>query len=96
MNSLKRYITVHHAPLGLVGAVVAASVAVLYFIVVPGQTESASGVIKLMLLYGHSVCWLLIATASGIWALKGANSLSTRLLYAALIAYVLFLVSMML
>lgn len=74
--------------------VAAIIIATVYFFVVPEKATNADGIAKLILLYGHSVCWLLIAIASGLWVVKGTSRWTASLLYAALAMYVTFFVTM--
>lgn len=95
MNPVMKYIAAHRRPCGAIGMTAAGAIAVVYFFVVPEKASTTEGIIKLFLLYGHGVCWLFIALASGLWAVRGTNRWSTGLLYAALASYVAFLISML-
>lgn len=94
MKQLRKFITKHYKLLGSIGAAIALTVAAVYLVVVPEKAVDTEGIAKLLLLYAHSLCWLLIAAASGLWAIKGSNRWSARLLYAALVTYGLFVFSM--
>lgn len=85
----------HRKLLGATGAVIAMIIAAVYFFIVPEKTVNADGMTRLILLYGHSVCWLLIASTSGLWATKGASRWTAGLLYVALVMYVSFFITMM-
>ena len=95
MKSIKNYIESHRLLAGLGGALIALVVAAVYFIVVPDRAEDVEGIAKIILLYGHSVCWVLIAQACTLWAF-GRGRLGGLLLYVALAVYAIFLVSLIL
>ncbi len=94
MRSMGARIAARHRLFGSIGAIGAGAIAILYLVLVPEKALYAGGLVKLFLLYGHSLCWILIAGASGLWALKGMNRWSIGLLYTALVVYIGFLVSM--
>lgn len=80
----------HQKILGFVGGVIACFVAIVYLVVVPGEASATHGIQKLILLYGHSVCWMLLMGASVAWAIT-KNKLSTGFAYAALVVYIVFI-----
>ncbi len=87
-----KFIQSRHKVVGIVGAVVAIVIAAVYFFVVPERASGAEGIREVILLYGHSACWLLIATGSILWSVNKNNRWSVRVLYAALVVYVVFLI----
>ena len=92
--SNKKFITTHRRLIGTAGTMVAMIIAIVYFFVVPEKAANADSIAKLILLYGHSTCWLLIACASGLWAARGASRWTAGLLYVALAMYVMFFATM--
>lgn len=91
---MRKYFEKHHTVLGLLGGLVALAVAITYFYVVPPEASGVTGVQKSVLLHGHSVCWLLLAAASFMWALNTKNRWSVMLAYGALAVYVIFIVTL--
>ena len=65
--SMRSYLEKHRLLYGHIGAIIALIVAVIYFVVIPGEVLEASGMQKLVLLYGHSLCWVLLSIASYLW-----------------------------
>jgi drug/metabolite transporter (DMT)-like permease len=94
MNPVKKFFQSHHRLAGSVVSMGALAVAAIYFVVIPEQASRAEGLVKVLLLYGHGLCWLLIAMASMLWAINKNNRWSPRLLYVALAVYAAFLISM--
>ena len=90
----KRFLESHRPIVGVAGAALALGVATLYYFVVPEEAERATGVVRFALLYAHSLCWLLLATASTLWALNRPAKLTTILCYAALTTYGIFLAAL--
>lgn len=74
---------------------VALGITVVYLVVVPSQAADASQVVGAILRYGHSLCWAVLAGASALWAVKGANKWSGILAYTALGVYALFVATYM-
>lgn len=91
---LKTFFERHRVVVGIVAAVFALGVATVYFFVVPEEASRATGVVGFVLQYAHSACWLLLATASALWATGRSATLTTTLCYAALITYGLFLAAL--
>lgn len=88
---MKSYIEKHHKILGVVGGIIALAVAVIYFKVIPQEAATASGIQKIILVYGHSFCWILLSSASILWAIMNKNRWSKILAYAALASYLVFM-----
>lgn len=93
---MKQHIIRNHRRYGSVGAVMALLLAGVYLVLVPDAVERADGIVKMILLYGHSLCWLLLGGASVWWAVVGSNKWSALLAYSALGVYGCFLVTLLL
>jgi hypothetical protein len=84
----------HRKLIGTIGAAVSAIVGLIYLKITPDEVSSVSGLHKILLTYGHSVCWLLIGLACGLWG--WARSGQAKLMcYAALLAYTLFIAALL-
>jgi hypothetical protein len=90
---MKHFLSEHRAIAGFTGAGLALVVAVIYYFVVPQEAADASLIAKFILLYGHSLCWLCLSTASALWGLKNTK-VATVLAYAALAIYATFMVTL--
>ena len=66
------------------GAMVSFAVAVIYLLLTPEEAASVYGFQKVVLLYGHSVCWFLLCAACVLWAILKKNKWSEILAYTAL------------
>lgn len=84
----------HRRPLGALAAIIALAVALIYLFITPEIPANASGLTRFILLYGHSLCWVLLCAASIFWAVKRANKWSTRLAYSALAVYIVFMATL--
>ena len=93
---MKNSLEMHHRLFGIVGGVIAFVIAVIYLKVIPAEVLSASGLQKIILTYGHSLCWILLSGASSLWAITGKNDLSKILAYTALVVYVIFISTLLL
>ncbi|HCH34114.1 MAG: hypothetical protein UY35_C0003G0057 [Candidatus Saccharibacteria bacterium GW2011_GWC2_48_9] len=91
---MKNYLTRYHVAIGLVATVISLGVAIMYLFVVPIEVSGASEVQKIVLMYGHSLCWFLLSGAGLIWALRGTNRWSTVLLCLGLMVYAVFLITL--
>ena len=78
------------------GAMASFAVAVIYLLLTPEEAASVDGFQKVVLLYGHSVCWFLLCAACVLWAILKKNKWSEILAYTALAAYVAFAVVLLL
>lgn len=92
---MKNFILKHRKLSGGLGAIVAFTIATIYFFIVPEESARANAVVKVVLLYGHSICWILLGSASVIWALNAKKEWTVRLAYAALGVYLLFIGALM-
>ena len=88
---MRGYLEKHRLLNGHIGAIIALIIAVIYFVIIPGEALEASGMQKLVLLYGHSLCWVLLSMASCIWGMKKHKKLTAFFAYSALITYVIFI-----
>jgi len=85
----------HRVPLGIAGSVVSLGIAVIYLVVVPEEATRAEGVVELVLRFGHSLCWLLLAIAGAAWAARAPRPLVVWSARGALAAYLAFLVTLL-
>lgn len=92
---MKNYFKKHHRFIGLTGSMIALVVAVIYFKVIPEEASAAGGFQEIVLRYGHSICWLLLAGASSRWAIKKKDKWSVVLAYAALTTYIIFILTLL-
>lgn len=88
---MKSYLEQHHRLFGVIGGVIALIVAVIYLKVTPVEVSIVEGYQHIILVYGHSVCWILLSVASILWAILKKNKWSEFLALAALLTYVIFL-----
>ena len=91
---MKLFLERHRKVIGLIGTLVAVAVAVLYLFIIPGEAEETSGVAKINLQYAHSLCWLLLSTASTCWALGKYFMLAKYFAYSALAVYLIFMATL--
>ena len=92
---MNTYLTKHHKILGVLGAIAALSIAVIYFYAIPEAAATASTLPKLILTYGHSLCWALIAIASLLWATTKQRKYISLFGYSALVVYGVFLFTLL-
>ena len=88
---MRSYLEKHRLLYGHIGAIIALIIAVIYFVVTPGEVLEASGVQKLVLLYGHSACWVLLSIASYLWGMNKHRKLTAFFAYSAFITYIIFI-----
>ena len=93
---MKNSLEMHHRLFGIVGGVIAFVIAVIYLKVIPAEVSSASGLQKIILVYGHSLCWILLCGASIGRAMVKKNKWSKILAYGALAIYIIFLTTLLL
>lgn len=94
MNAMKAHIAKHRIAFGTSAVIIALAVAALYYVVVPEEAAHAVGIQRFILLYGHTICWLLLATAGSLWTLNKARSAQVFFAYAALGSYVIFMATL--
>ncbi|SDL23233.1 hypothetical protein SAMN04488242_0876 [Tessaracoccus oleiagri] len=86
----------HRRTLGVLGAVLAAGMAVLWAFVVPERADEATGLRELAIRAGHPVAWALLAVF-GVLVAAGASERARSLVaWAALAAYVAFVAALVL
>lgn len=88
---MKNYPQKHRRVTGFLGALAALSVATIYYFVVPEETAQAGGAQEIILRYGHTICWIFLATASVFWGFGGPKRLISIFAYMALLSYVIFI-----
>lgn len=88
---MKSYLEKHHRLFGIGGGMIAFVIALIYLQVTPEEASTVSGLQKIVLTYGHSLCWILLSAASSLWAIAEKNNLSKILAYMALGAYIIFM-----
>ncbi|MFZ1360474.1 MAG: hypothetical protein WAS27_00350 [Candidatus Saccharimonadales bacterium] len=88
---INKFILQHRKIVGVSATVFALGIAVLYLFVVPLNPESVHRFMWVILRYGHSFCWLLLAGAAGLFAFNFVPRTAGRLAYAALVSYVVFI-----
>lgn len=88
---MKDYLEKHRKIIGLAAALIACAIAVLYIWLVPNEASHASGIQKIVLVYGHSLCWFLLSTASVLWATKKRSRWLGILMYTALATYITYI-----
>jgi hypothetical protein len=85
----------HERTITLLFACVAFAVSALYIWIVPFEASSVSGVTKLILMYGHSVCWSLLGFASLTWVLLKSKRFALACVYLALACYAVFIATLL-
>ncbi len=85
----------HRTPLAATAAVVAAGLAVLWLLVVPDAAREADGLRWMLLRFGHSLTWGLLALAALALALSAPAPAVRWPAYAALACYVAFLAALL-
>lgn len=93
---MRSYVGKHRQVYGHIGAIIALIIAVIYLVVVPGEVLEASGIQKLVLLYGHSLCWVLLGIASYLWGMKKNRKLTAFSAYSAFVTYIIFIGTLLL
>lgn len=88
---MKKYLAEHYRILGLLGAIAAFAIAAVYIKIIPEEVANADGIPRIILLYGHSLCWILLSTASFLWGLNGKSKWPQFLAYTALLIYIIFI-----
>lgn len=81
----------YHRLFGVVGGVIALVVAVIYLKVIPEEASIVGGLNNMILMYGHSLCWILLSAASILWAIMKKNKWSEFLAFGALFTYFIFI-----
>lgn len=81
----------HRLFFGFAGAPVAFAVAVVYYFIVPEEVYRVSAFQKIILTYGHSLCWILLSLAILLWGMNKARKWSAFFAYTALGIYIVFI-----
>ncbi len=68
-------------------------IAGVYLTAVPEETSAAPVYAQLILRYGHSLCWVLLAIASGLFTMHGPTKLTIAFAYSAAIVYAIFMLT---
>lgn len=93
---MKNILQKHRKISSLLGASVTFLIAVIYFVVTPLEVASVEGIQKAILLYGHTICWILLSLAALVWGTKLETKWSKYLSYGALTVYVTFIATLLL
>ena len=72
-------------------AIFALTIAAIYLFVLPENPTSEHVVVRVILKYAHSLCWMLIAVAAGLFGASASRRLIILSTYAALTSYTLFI-----
>lgn len=88
---MKKAILKHRKVIGGMGALFAVIIAGVYCFVVPAEAAQAHGVQRYILVYGHSLAWVFLAGASGMWAGAASKKMVVFAAYAALACYAVFI-----
>lgn len=91
---MKDWLAKNKKIVGVVVAFVAFTIAIFYLIFVPEEVSSTAGIAQVILLYGHSVCWVFLGTASVLWALGRPKRLIEQFAYLGLISYGIFMLTL--
>lgn len=91
---MKKWMLAHRTVVGWTGAAIALAIAIVYFFIVPAEIDHVDGLGWLLLRFGHSVVWLLLAATGVGFALKWADKLVAGLAWSALGVYVAFLATL--
>lgn len=88
---MRSYLEKHRQLYGRIGAIIALIVAGVYLVVVPSEALEATGMQRLVLLYGHALCWILLSMTSYLWGMRKHKKLPEIFAYSALITYIIFI-----
>lgn len=91
---LQLFISKHRRFIGIGAFLLSATIALMYVFVVPEQAQQSSGLVKGVLLYGHSLCWAFIAIATILWVYAPASRWGKRFAYLGLAVYVTFMLTL--
>ena len=75
---------------------IATALAVLWLFVVPEKADEVAGIQSWAIRYGHSVCWMLLAAASVLYGLRAPRRLTESAAWMGLVAYVAFILALVL
>lgn len=91
---MKNFLKKYRRWLGIIGSFVALSIAAIYLIITPREAIDTEGVQKVIIMYSHSLGWVLLGVASLLWGLNRNNLWAKYLSYSALLVYVIFIVTL--
>lgn len=91
---MKSFFQKHRLQVGIAATIFALGVATVYFYVLPAEAAVAQGGTRFVLEYGHSLCWIFLATAATLWTLK-KERFATGFAYVGLAVYLLFMVMLL-
>jgi hypothetical protein len=81
--------------LGVLLSVIALIVAVVFLQIIPDEASMVQGIQRFILVYGHSLCWVLLSIAAMLWGYLGQSPWVGRIAYLALAVYLLFLATLL-
>lgn len=85
-----------HRPLGWAAAAVAAGMAGVWLVVVPGKAEETTGVQELAIRWGHPACWALLAVVGVLVAVDAPRRTRDAVAITAAACYAGFIAGMVL
>ncbi len=91
MSDWRQLLLTHRMIFGVAGCLIALVVAAVYIFVVPEVPAEAPLYAQLVLRYGHSLCWMLLAAGSMAFAVRASSQLVAGFAYGALISYAIFM-----
>lgn len=91
---MKQFIARHQHAFAILGIIAALAIAAVYLFVVPSEAANVTGAAWLVLRYGHSACWVLLALAAGLWLVGVSKKIVTWVSYGALACYALFILTL--
>lgn len=81
--------------LGVVGALIAAALAVVWILVVPEQAATTTGVQSAVIRWGHPLCWALLAVVGILIAVDAPRRIRDAVALLAAGSYAAFLIGML-
>lgn len=93
MSKFKQILLAHRTFFGVMGCLVAVGVAGVYWFIVPETRASNPLAVQVFLRYGHSLCWVLLAVMSGLFAVRAPYKITVGFAYGALISYGIFMLT---
>lgn len=91
---MKNFLRKYSKPFGIVGLVAAFIIAAIYLKITPKEAVDTEGAQRVVLLYSHSLGWVLLGFASLLWGLDRKNTWAKYLSYSALLVYVIFILTL--
>ena len=87
---MKETILRHRKLFGIAGMVIGITIAIIYMYFPPSEAARTQGIQQIILTYGHSVVWLLLASSYAIWGVLGYRKVAASIGYSALLLYGIF------